>query len=93
MASWSGALYLPNGNPRPGAKFDYKLRWFERLIRHAQDLLDADLPVVLAGVWALTSLENRRTEDPNSSTLCRAKARMMCGAPTPQSKYFSRFTN
>lgn len=30
-----GALYLPNGNPRPGPKFDYKLRWFDRLIAHA----------------------------------------------------------
>src|SRR5689334_3019089 len=31
-----GCLYLPNGNPQPGPKFDYKLRWFERLIRHAR---------------------------------------------------------
>ena len=44
-----GALYLPNGNPRPGPKFDYKLRWFERLIDHAQSLLDSGLPVMLAG--------------------------------------------
>lgn len=43
------ALYLPNGNPRPGPKFDYKLRWFERLIDHAQGLLDSGLPVILAG--------------------------------------------
>ena len=34
-----GGLYLPNGNPRPGPKFDYKLRWFERLIEHAAGLL------------------------------------------------------
>jgi len=44
-----GGLYLPNGNPRPGPKFDYKMRWFEQLIRHAQDLIDTGMPVVLAG--------------------------------------------
>jgi exodeoxyribonuclease-3 len=44
-----GCLYLPNGNPRPGPKFDYKLRWFERLIEHAAGLLEANCPVVLAG--------------------------------------------
>jgi exodeoxyribonuclease-3 len=44
-----GCLYLPNGNPQPGPKFDYKLRWFERLIDHAADLLKAKCPVVLAG--------------------------------------------
>ena len=42
-------LYLPNGNPRPGPKFDYKLKWFERLARHAQSLHDAGVPVVIAG--------------------------------------------
>ena len=42
-------LYLPNGNPAPGPKFDYKLKWFERLIVHAQQLLDSGAPVVLAG--------------------------------------------
>lgn len=44
-----GGLYLPNGNPRPGPKFDYKLRWFERLLDHAKDLLGSGLPVILAG--------------------------------------------
>ena len=33
------SLYLPNGNPRPGPKFDYKLAWFDRLVAHAADLL------------------------------------------------------
>ncbi|GGD98121.1 exodeoxyribonuclease III [Tsuneonella deserti] len=42
-------LYLPNGNPRPGPKFDYKLAWFERLIEHAAQLLASGLPVVLMG--------------------------------------------
>jgi exodeoxyribonuclease-3 len=44
-----GCLYLPNGNPQPGPKFDYKLAWFERLIAYAGELMEADLPVVLAG--------------------------------------------
>src|SRR4051812_46177783 len=44
-----GGLYLPNGNPAPGPKFDYKLLWFERLIVHAAKLLDSGAPVVLAG--------------------------------------------
>jgi exodeoxyribonuclease-3 len=44
-----GCLYLPNGNPQPGPKFDYKLAWFERLIAHAAELLEARCPVVLAG--------------------------------------------
>ena len=43
------SLYLPNGNPQPGPKFAYKLAWFERLIAHAQTLLDADVPVALLG--------------------------------------------
>ena len=44
-----GCLYLPNGNPYPGPKFDYKLRWFERLTARAAQLLDSGAPVVLAG--------------------------------------------
>src|SRR5437763_10586648 len=44
-----GCLYLPNGNPAPGPRFDYKLRWFERLATHAMSLLDSGAPVVLAG--------------------------------------------
>ena len=43
-----GCIYLPNGNPAPGPKFDYKLKWFERLNAHAASLL-AKGPVVLAG--------------------------------------------
>jgi exodeoxyribonuclease-3 len=42
-------LYLPNGNPAPGPKFDYKLRWFDRLATHAAELLATGMPVVLAG--------------------------------------------
>jgi len=44
-----GCLYLPNGNPAPGPKFDYKLAWFEALLAHTQSLLNTGAPVVLAG--------------------------------------------
>jgi exodeoxyribonuclease-3 len=44
-----GCLYLPNGNPAPGPKFNYKLRWFDRLAEHAASLLATGEPVVLAG--------------------------------------------
>ena len=40
-------LYMPNGNPAPGPKFDYKLRWFDRLATHAAELLATGMPVVL----------------------------------------------
>jgi exodeoxyribonuclease III len=43
------SIYLPNGNPQPGPKFDYKLGWMERLIAHAAGLLAEEKPVVLAG--------------------------------------------
>ena len=42
-------LYLPNGNPQPGPKFDYKLAWLERLIQRAQSYAAAEEPSVLAG--------------------------------------------
>jgi exodeoxyribonuclease-3 len=44
-----GCLYLPNGNPAPGPKFDYKLRWFERLDTYAAELLKAEVPAALVG--------------------------------------------
>lgn len=44
-----GCLYLPNGNPVPGEKFDYKLRWFRRLNSYAAELLALELPVLLIG--------------------------------------------
>ncbi len=44
-----GCLYLPNGNPAPGPKFDYKLRWFKRLQNYAAELLAFDIPVALIG--------------------------------------------
>ncbi|MEL6366060.1 MAG: exodeoxyribonuclease III [Pseudomonadota bacterium] len=44
-----GGLYLPNGNPAPGPKFDYKLAWMERLVVHARELLKLEDAFVLAG--------------------------------------------
>jgi exodeoxyribonuclease-3 len=52
-----GCLYLPNGNPVPGPKFDYKLAWMERLHAHAADLLASGAPVVLAGDYNVVPTE------------------------------------
>ncbi|MEP6583841.1 MAG: exodeoxyribonuclease III [Ginsengibacter sp.] len=52
-----GCLYLPNGNPYPGPKFDYKLRWFDRLINHAAKLYASDVPVVLTGDYNVMPTE------------------------------------
>lgn len=52
-----GSLYLPNGNPAPGPKFDYKLRWIERLMVHASSLLADASPVVLAGDYNIIPTE------------------------------------
>jgi exodeoxyribonuclease-3 len=52
-----GCLYLPNGNPAPGPKFDYKLRWFERLTAHAAELFGLDVPVVLTGDYNVMPTE------------------------------------
>lgn len=52
-----GCLYLPNGNPAPGPKFDYKLRWFERLTAHASELINSGQPVVLTGDYNVMPTE------------------------------------
>ena len=63
------ALYLPNGNPRPGPKFEYKLAWFDKLIQHAATLFASGVPVVLAGDFNVMPTERdvykpeRWTED------------------------------
>jgi exodeoxyribonuclease-3 len=51
------SIYLPNGNPQPGPKFDYKLAWFERLIQHAAQLRDCGQPVVLAGDYNVVATD------------------------------------
>jgi exodeoxyribonuclease III len=52
-----GCLYLPNGNPAPGPKFDYKLRWLERFTRHAAELVSRAAPVILAGDYNVIPTE------------------------------------
>lgn len=70
------SIYLPNGNPQPGPKFDYKLAWFERLITHAAELMKAGVPVILAGdynvvptpqdIYPTRSLDNNALIQPES---------------------------
>ena len=50
-------IYLPNGNPQPGPKFDYKLSWFDRLIKHASTLKRSNAPVILAGDYNVAPTE------------------------------------
>jgi exodeoxyribonuclease III len=52
-----GCLYLPNGNPAPGPKFDYKLRWLERLLKHAAELVTGNRPTILAGDYNVIPTE------------------------------------
>ena len=52
-----GCLYLPNGNPAPGPKFDYKLAWFKRLTKYAKGLVESDEPVILAGDYNVIPTE------------------------------------
>ncbi|RYE04664.1 MAG: exodeoxyribonuclease III, partial [Sphingobacteriales bacterium] len=52
-----GCLYLPNGNPAPGPKFDYKLAWFQRLIEHGKTLLATGIPTVLTGDYNVMPTE------------------------------------
>jgi exodeoxyribonuclease-3 len=70
------SIYLPNGNPQPGPKFNYKLAWLERLITHAAGLIAAGIPVVLAGdynvvptpqdIYPTRSLDNNALIQPES---------------------------
>jgi len=72
-----GCIYLPNGNPFPGPKFDYKLRWFQRLAEHAQDLVDRDLPVILIGDYNVmpTELDTYKPEKYLENALYRPESR------------------
>jgi exodeoxyribonuclease-3 len=51
------SIYLPNGNPQPGPKFDYKLAWFNRLAEHAASLVAGAQPVVLAGDYNVVATD------------------------------------
>jgi exodeoxyribonuclease-3 len=70
-------IYLPNGNPVPGLKFDYKLKWFSRLTTHAAKLLKADVPVILAGDYNVmpTELDVYKPERYIDNALFRPEAR------------------
>jgi exodeoxyribonuclease III len=72
-----GCLYLPNGNPYPGPKFDNKLRWFDRLVAHAADLRATGAPIVLAGDFNVmpTELDVYRPERWIDDALFRVEAR------------------
>jgi len=72
-----GCLYLPNGNPAPGPKLDYKLAWFEALTRHAADLLATGAPVVLAGDYNVmpTDLDVYKSERFEDNALFRPEVR------------------
>ena len=52
-----GCLYLPNGNPAPGPKLDYKMNWFTRLASHAEELLKYELPILLVGDYNVMPTE------------------------------------
>jgi exodeoxyribonuclease-3 len=71
------SIYLPNGNPQPGPKFDYKLDWFARLKRHAKSFIKQDLPVVLAGDYnvAPTALDIYPTRSWDKDALVQPKSR------------------
>ena len=72
-----GCIYLPNGNPWPGPKFDYKLRWFKRLAHHAKDLINLDLPVILIGDYNVmpTDLDTYKPEKYLENALFRPESR------------------
>jgi exodeoxyribonuclease III len=72
-----GCLYLPNGNPQPGPKFDYKLDWFKRLSKHARTILKQDLPAVLAGDFnvAPTALDIYPTTSWDGDALVQPQSR------------------
>jgi exodeoxyribonuclease-3 len=71
------SLYLPNGNPQPGPKFDYKLDWFARLRRHAAKFIKQDLPVALVGDYnvAPTELDIYPTRSWDKDALIQPKSR------------------
>src|SRR4051812_45738162 len=71
------SIYLPNGNPQPGPKFDYKLDWFRRLKSHAAKFLKQDIPVVLAGDYnvAPTELDIYPTRSWDNDALIQPKSR------------------
>jgi exodeoxyribonuclease-3 len=74
-----GCLYLPNGNPYPGPKFEYKLKWMERLLAHAKKLERFELPVALVGDYNImpTDLDTYKPEKYVNNALFRPEARKL----------------
>lgn len=72
-----GCLYLPNGNPYPGPKFDYKLAWFRRFLLHAKRLLSFDLPVALIGDYNVipNDMDTYKPEKYRNNALFRRESR------------------
>src|SRR5690606_27351811 len=72
-----GCLYLPNGNPQPGPKFDYKLKWLRRLSAHARKLLNAQVPVALIGDYnvAPTDIDIYPTRSWDNDALIQPQSR------------------
>jgi len=71
------SIYLPNGNPQPGPKFDYKLEWFRRLKSHAAKFIKQEVPAVLAGDYnvAPTGLDIYPTRSWDRDALIQPKSR------------------
>ncbi|TSJ36533.1 exodeoxyribonuclease III [Mucilaginibacter corticis] len=76
-----GCLYLPNGNPYPGPKFDYKLEWMRRLMAHTRKLSAFDLPVALVGDYNVmpTELDTYKPEKYRNNALFRKESRELFG--------------
>lgn len=74
-----GCLYLPNGNPFPGPKFDYKLSWIKRLTKHADKLQSFNLPVALIGDYNImpTELDTYKPQKYVENALFRPEARKL----------------
>ena len=72
-----GCIYLPNGNPYPGPRFDYKLKWFKRLLAHAKKLMAYDVPVALIGDFNVmpTELDVYKPEKYLNDALFRKEVR------------------
>ena len=70
-------LYLPNGNPAPGPKYDYKLRWMERLHARAKTLLEREEPALMAGDYNIIpqAVDAKRPDAWRDDALFRPESR------------------
>lgn len=73
------SIYLPNGNPAPGDKYDYKLAWMRRLLSHAGHLLQTEQPLVLAGDYNVCPTDDDVYDPVNwrADALCRPESRAL----------------